>query len=193
MKGLKKVIAVCAVVGLIGAGSAVTFATTYQTPAEAVAGLTGRTVESVVKERVDTGKNYGTMAKEAGKLSEFQAEMLEMKKDQLGQQVAAGTMTAAQAQSATAAMAQQQVYCDGTGYHTGGMYCSGDGYYCDGTGYGHENHQPGYHHTETYNTTNTSTNAASTAVTTTATYNNGGYGHDGYGHGNGGHHGGGHH
>lgn len=90
-------------------------ASQYATPAEAVAGLTGREVQSVIDERVETGKTYGTIAAEAGVLDEFKAETLEMKKDQLAQRVEAGTMTQEQADAIIAQLEANQATCDGTG------------------------------------------------------------------------------
>ena len=57
MKNLKKII----VTGLLALSVATTaFATSaYNNPAEIVAGLTGRSVESVIDERHDTGKSFG--------------------------------------------------------------------------------------------------------------------------------------
>ena len=95
MKNLKKII----VTGLLALSVATTaFATSaYNNPAEIVAGLTGRSVESVIDERHDTGKSFGTIAKEAGKLDEFKAEILELRKDQLAARVADGRLTQEQA------------------------------------------------------------------------------------------------
>ena len=90
-------------------------ASAYKTPAQAVAGLTGKTEQSVIAERADTGKTYGTIANEAGKLEEFQDEMLEMKKDVLDARVAAGTLTQAQADEILADIEENQANCDGTG------------------------------------------------------------------------------
>jgi len=101
---------------IIGATSLVALAASaYNTPAEAVAGLTGKSVESIIAEKAETGKTYGTIAKEAGKLEEFKAENLEMKKDILSQKVAAGTMTQEKADEIIAALQENQANCDGTG------------------------------------------------------------------------------
>ncbi len=116
MINLKKAIAIITMVLTIGAVSASAFAASaYSTPAEAVAGLTGRTVESVVSERVETGNTYGTIANEAGVLDEFKAQILEMKKDRLNARVEAGTMTQERADAIIAAMEENQTTCDGTG------------------------------------------------------------------------------
>ena len=116
MTKFKKIAAIGAMVLIVSATSLTAFAASkYSSPAEAVAGLTGQTVESVITERADTGKTYGTIAKDAGKLEEFKAENLQIKKDALAQKVAAGTMTQAKADEIIAAIEKNQVNCDGTG------------------------------------------------------------------------------
>ena len=104
MKNLKKII----VTGLLALSVATTaFATSaYNNPAEIVAGLTGRSVESVIDERHDTGKSFGTIAKEAGKLAD----------------------------KILASIEERQALCDGEGYGYGCGYGrgyrdgNGDGY-----------------------------------------------------------------
>lgn len=116
MTKLKKVLAIGTMVLTVSATSLTAFAASkYNTPAEAVAGLTGKTVESVIAERSETGKTYGTIANEAGKLIEFKAEILEIKKDALAEKVAAGTMTQEKADEIIAALEENQINCDGTG------------------------------------------------------------------------------
>lgn len=121
-KKLKKITAIGAMVLVIGASSITAFAASkYSSPAEAVAGLTGKTVDSVIQERQDTGKTYGTIAQEAGKLDEFKSENLQIKKDILAKRVADGTMTQARADEIIKAVEERQATCDGTG--NGGVGC----------------------------------------------------------------------
>lgn len=116
MKNFKKVLAIGTMVLTIGATSAAALAaSSYNTPAEAVAGLTGRTVDSVAAERADSGNTYGTIASEAGVLDQFKAEILEMKKDRLNARVEAGTMTQERADAIIKAIEENQATCDGTG------------------------------------------------------------------------------
>jgi len=116
MKKFKKITLVGAAVLVIGAMSVTAFAASISsTPAEAVAGLTGKTVESVIAEKTESGKTYGTIADEAGKLEEFKTEMLTLRKAALDEKVAAGTLTQERADAILAAMEQNQVNCDGTG------------------------------------------------------------------------------
>ena len=116
MNTIKKLIALGTVVVTIGVVSAAAVAASaYNNPAEAVAGLTGRTVENVVAERVETGNTYGTIADEAGVLTEFQAQVREIKKDRLNSRVEAGTMTQERATAIIEALEENQATCDGTG------------------------------------------------------------------------------
>ena len=113
MKNVKKLIAVIVVVGVLGsAGAAI--AATAKTPAEIAEGLTGKTVEELYKERA-AGKTYGTIAKDAGKLDEFKAQMLEQKKAILDQRVKDGILTQQQADKMYKAMQESLANCDGTG------------------------------------------------------------------------------
>lgn len=112
----KKILTVCVTVAAIAATSVTAFAASaYSTPADAVAGITGRTEESIISEKQESGKTYGTIAAEAGKLEEFQAEMLELRKENLAAQVTAGTMTQERADEILKTIEENQATCDGTG------------------------------------------------------------------------------
>lgn len=116
MTNFKKTLAVGTMVFAIGATSTTAFAAAnYKTPAETVAGITGRSVQSVITERSETGKTYGTIAAEAGKLDDYKEESLEMKKNNLNAQVAAGTITKEKADTIIKAIEENQVVCDGAG------------------------------------------------------------------------------
>lgn len=116
MLKFKKTIILGAMVITIGATSLTAFAASkYNSPAEAAAGLTGKTVESVISEKAKTGKTYGTIAKEAGKLTEFKKEILEIKQDILDEKVKNGTLTQERADEIIAALKENQENCDGTG------------------------------------------------------------------------------
>ncbi len=112
MKSHRKLFAVVLMIGLLGAvGIAYAAA---QTPADIVAGLTGKSVEALAAERA-AGKTYGTIASEAGKLEEFKTQMFAQKKAVLDERVQAGTMTQEQADKVYAALQANQANCDGTG------------------------------------------------------------------------------
>ena len=114
MKNFKSYIAAATIVGLLGVTGTAFAAITGQTPAEITAGLTGKTVDQVTSERA-TGKTYGTIASEAGKLDEFKAQTLEQKKAILDQRVKDGNLTQAQADAMLNSIATNQATCDGTG------------------------------------------------------------------------------
>lgn len=121
MKHLKKIVVIGAVVLALGATSVTALAASgYTTPAEIVAGLTGKSVEAVTAEKTETGETYGSIADENGVLDEFHAQMTEQKKARLEERVTAGTMTREQADAIIAAMAEHQADCDGTCDGTGG-------------------------------------------------------------------------
>jgi len=116
MKNYKKLIAAATIVGMLGvvgvAGAAV--ATGATTPAGIVAGLTGKSVDAVTAERA-TGKTYGTIAQEAGKLDQFKTENLAQKKVMLDQRVTEGNLTQAQADATYKSIEANQATCDGSG------------------------------------------------------------------------------
>lgn len=116
MSLVKKLFAVGIAVLVISAVSVSALAAAeYGSPAEVVAGITGRTQQEVIKEKTETRKTYGQIANEAGVLDEFKAAVLEAKKEFLNAQVAAGKMTQEEANEILAAIAENQAICNGTG------------------------------------------------------------------------------
>lgn len=116
MKAFKRIAVAGVAILALAVGSVTAFAASqYSTPAEAIAGLTGREVQSVIGERTQTGKTYGSIANEAGVLDGFRLEMLKMKKDTLAARVADGTMTQEQADAIIARIEANQASCDGSG------------------------------------------------------------------------------
>ena len=116
MKNLKKIIAVCALTLVVSTAGFTAFAASaYKTPAEAAASLTGKTVSDVITERQETGKTYGEITSEAGKLEEFKAARLEIMKDNVDTRVTSGTITQEQADEIYNNMKENQANCDGTG------------------------------------------------------------------------------
>ncbi len=110
---LKKVITMVTIVGVLGVVG-VAYAATTKTPAEIAAGLTGKTVEVLAKERA-TGKTYGEIAQDAGKREEFKTQVLAEKKALLDERVKAGSLTQKQADEIYQAIKDNQTNCDGTG------------------------------------------------------------------------------
>lgn len=113
MKNIKTFALAIAVVSTLSTGI-VFAAVTTKTPAEITSGLTGKTVEQVTQEKV-SGKTYGTIASEAGKLEEFKTESLIQKKQVLDQRVADGKITQAKADEIYNSLKTNQQTCDGTG------------------------------------------------------------------------------
>jgi hypothetical protein len=122
-----------AVLAFLAVSGTALAASQYKTPVEALAGLTGRDVQSIIDERLQTGKSYGLMADDAGKLSEFEQEIWEIQKDTLAARVADGTITQEQA-DAIIASDKNQSYCAGRGSGWG----LGNGFgYMGGSGMGY--------------------------------------------------------
>ncbi len=116
MTKMKKIAFLGIMVLAISVFSTATFAAVAgAAPADVAADVTGRTVDSVRQERVETGKTFGTIAKEAGNLEQFKAQILQAKKEVLAQKVAEGTMTQERADEIMALLEQHQAACDGTG------------------------------------------------------------------------------
>jgi hypothetical protein len=103
---------------LIGAGSVALAATEFKTPAEIIAGLTGKSVDDVTAAR-QAGQTYGAQASEAGKLDEFKAARLDLYKQNLDQAVADKRITQEQADKLYDAMKLRMESCDGTGSGAG--------------------------------------------------------------------------
>jgi len=118
----KTVVSVIIVAIIVVAVAAVAFAATEsQTPAQILAGLTGKSVEEVTAART-AGTAYGAQAAAAGQLEAFQAARLEQFKLRLDEAVAAGQLTQAEADARYAAMAERIENCDGTGNNLGGGF-----------------------------------------------------------------------
>lgn len=113
MKNIKKLVLSLAVVSVLST-SVVFGVVATKSPAEVTAGLTGKTIEAVAAERA-SGKTYGTIASEAGKLDEFKIENLKNKKALLDQRVKDGSLTQAAADEIYKSIVTNQETCDGTG------------------------------------------------------------------------------
>ncbi len=127
---IKKLLAIGTAVLMLGVSSVAVYgASAYKSVPEMVAGITGRTLESVVDERVQTGKSYATIAADAGKTDEYIEGATQIRKDVLDARVAAGLMTQEEADALIAA-------CDGTGTCTAGTSACLTGGACGGAGAG---------------------------------------------------------
>jgi len=121
---------------VIGLSTAAFAATDYKTPAEIVAGLTGKTVDEATADR-QAGTTYGAQAQAADKLDEFQTDRLALCKQNLDQAVLDGKLTQAEADKLLEKMNLRMEACDGTGTGVGQGERNGTGTgLCDGTGAG---------------------------------------------------------
>ncbi len=115
MKKLKTLAVISIMLLIISATSIIVFAAAYDTPAQALADISGKDLETVIAERKEKNIRYGTMAKEAGSLEEFRKEMLEIKKAVLKERVKTGTITQEKADEIIVTMEKNYDNCDGTG------------------------------------------------------------------------------
>ena len=147
MKNLNKVAVIGAIIFAIGVTSVSAFAASdYNTPADIVAGLTGRAVDEVVAEKAESGDTYGELADQAGMLDAFKAEMLALKKAVLDEKVATGAITRESADEIIEVIEERQENCDGSGSDEDRLYLglgsmSGHG---DGNGQGLNGSGNGY-------------------------------------------------
>ncbi|MDW7659282.1 MAG: hypothetical protein SCM11_19115 [Bacillota bacterium] len=116
----RKVFLMTAVIAVLVLGLAsVSFAATdWKSPAELLAGLTGKSVEEVQQARSE-GTPYGAQAADADKLDAFREQRLEMVKDRLDQAVEDGQLTREEADDKLAAIEERSATCDGTGENQG--------------------------------------------------------------------------
>ena len=112
LKGMKKILT--GGIAVLTLPTAVLAAPAYGTPAEAAAGVTGRTLEEIAEERL-SGKPYGLIAAESGMLEGFQAAMLEIREAALAARVESGALAQEEADAVLEAIRQRQAVCDGTG------------------------------------------------------------------------------
>lgn len=115
MKNFKKLIISATIVGILGVSGTAMASGAFTSPADILADLKGKSVTDVNLEKTTSGKTYGTLANEAGMLEDFQARMLEQKKNLLDQRVKDGQLTAQQAEEIYTAIQNNQATCDGTG------------------------------------------------------------------------------
>ncbi len=90
-------------------------ATNYSSPADIAAKVTGKPVEKVIKEKLDSNKTYGEIAKDEEKLEDFKNEMRQYKKDIVKDKVKDGIITKEEGDKFLAEIEKHQEFCDGTG------------------------------------------------------------------------------
>jgi len=110
----KKLIVVVSILTVMVLGLAtVSYAFDFKSPAEIIAGLTGKSVEQVIKDR-QAGNSFGEQALDADKLDEFHDLTLEQLKARLAELVQEGRLTQEQADARLKAMETRITDCDGT-------------------------------------------------------------------------------
>ncbi|MFH5835407.1 hypothetical protein ACHAL6_04920 [Proteiniclasticum sp. C24MP] len=122
MKKIRNIVAAGALTLAMGVTSLTVFAAAkYDSPQEALAGITGKTIEELEDERYDEGKTYGEIAAEAGKLDEFKDELFEQKKEIIEERVAEGNLSREYADEILERIEDNQATCFGTGERGSGM------------------------------------------------------------------------
>ena len=126
MKNVRNIVAAGALTIAMGITSMTVFAAAkYDSPQEALAGITGKSVEEITEERFEDGKTYGEIAAEAGKLDEFKEELFEQKKEVIEERVTDGSLSRERADEILENIENNQANCDGTGSGRGMMNGNG--------------------------------------------------------------------
>jgi len=122
MKKIRNIVAASALTLAMGVTSLTVFAAAkYDSPQEALAGITGKTVEEITEERFDEDKTYGEIAAEAGKLDEYKEELFEQKKEIVEERVTEGSLSRENADEILERVEDNQATCFGDGESGSGM------------------------------------------------------------------------
>jgi len=122
MKKIRNIVAASALTLAMGVTSLTVFAAAkYDSPQEALAGITGKTIEEITEERFDEDKTYGEIAAEAGKLDEYKEELFEQKKEIIEERVAEGSLSRENADEILDRIEDNQATCFGDGERGSGM------------------------------------------------------------------------
>jgi hypothetical protein len=115
MKNVRNIVAAGALTLAMGVTSMTVFAAAkYDSPQDALAGITGKSVEEIAEMKVEN-KTYGAIAAEAGKLDEFKAELFEQKKEAVQERVTEGKIAQEDADALLERVQEHQAVCDGEG------------------------------------------------------------------------------
>lgn len=115
MKNIKKLIALSLAATAVLSTSIISFADSkYDNPIQAAAGLTGKTIEEVSEARKN-GQTLAQYVDQFGKLEEFQAEVLEQKREMIQARIEAGRITQEQGDAILKNMEENQENCNLTG------------------------------------------------------------------------------
>jgi len=122
MKKIRNIVAAGALTLAMGVTSITVFAAAkYDSPQEALAGMTGKTVEEITEKKVQENKTYGAIAAEEGKLDEFKIELLEQKREVIQERVTEGVLEQEDADAVLERIQERQETCIGEGNPGEGM------------------------------------------------------------------------
>ena len=122
MKKIRNIVAASALTLAMGVTSITVFAAAkYDSPQEALAGMTGKTVEEITEKKVQENKTYGAIAAEEGKLDEFKVELLEQKREMIQERVTEGNLEQEDADAILERIQERQETCIGEGSFGEGM------------------------------------------------------------------------
>ena len=122
MKKIRNIVAASALTLAMGVTSITVFAAAkYDSPQEALAGMTGKTVEEITEKKVQENKTYGAIAAEEGKLDKFKVELLEQKREMIQERVAEGDLEQEDADAVLERIQERQETCIGEGNPGEGM------------------------------------------------------------------------
>ena len=94
MNKISKIIAGSTLAVAMGITSLTVFAAAkYDNPWEALAGITGKSIEEIEEEHFEEGKMLYEIAEDEGKLEEFRNEVLEQKKEVIEARVKEGSLS----------------------------------------------------------------------------------------------------
>jgi hypothetical protein len=122
MKKIRNIVAASALTLAMGVTSITVFAAAkYDTPQEALAGMTGKTVEEITERKAQENLTYGAIAAEEGKLDEFKVELLEQKREMMEERVTEGDLEKEDADAILERIQERQETCIGEGNPGEGM------------------------------------------------------------------------
>jgi hypothetical protein len=114
MLNMRRKVIIAGMVGALALSGMAFADAVLKSPAEILSGLTGKTTEQLYGLKND-GRTFGAIAKDEGRLDEFQKAALEQKKSVLDQRVKDGKITQATADKIYSQLEGNQANCDGTG------------------------------------------------------------------------------
>ncbi len=114
MKKMNVAVIFVIAVFFFGAASAAAYSGS-DSPVAVLSDLTGKSADSLAERKMSTGKSFGEIASEEGKLIEFRHEMLKMKKNLVVKQAETGAVSEKEACDIIANIKRCKGCCDGKG------------------------------------------------------------------------------